>query len=54
MVWFSNLSTMSVHDEGDSKNASCALNLISTGLLYSNGYNALTYPSQSTKGVFVL
>jgi len=31
--WVSNLSILSVPDEGYSRNASCALNLISTFLL---------------------
>ena len=34
IIWFSNLSTLSVPDEGYSRNASCALNLIYTFLLY--------------------
>jgi hypothetical protein len=32
IIWLSNLSMLSVHDEGYSRNASCALNLISTFL----------------------
>ena len=32
IIWLSNLSTLSVPDEGNSRNASCALNLISTFL----------------------
>jgi hypothetical protein len=35
IVWFSNLSTLSVHFEVDSKKASCAINLISKILLNS-------------------
>ena len=34
IIWLSNLFNMSVPDEGYSKNASCAKNLISTFLLY--------------------
>jgi ABC-type nickel/cobalt efflux system permease component RcnA len=37
IIWLSNLSTLSVLDEGYSKNVSCALNLISTILLLSLG-----------------
>jgi hypothetical protein len=33
IIWLSNLSTLSVPDEDDSRNALCALNLISTFLL---------------------
>ena len=33
IIWLSNLSTLSVPDEGYSRNASCALNLIFTFLL---------------------
>ena len=36
-LWFSNLSTLCVLDEGYSRNASCVLNLISTFLLLSQG-----------------
>jgi hypothetical protein len=28
IIWFSNLSTLSIPDEGYSRNVSCALNLI--------------------------
>ena len=34
IIWLSNLSTLSVPDEGYSRNASCALNLIFTFLLW--------------------
>ena len=33
-IWPSNFSILSVHDEGYSRNASCAINLISTFLFY--------------------
>jgi hypothetical protein len=33
-IFLSNLSALGVHDKGYSRNASCALNLISTFLLY--------------------
>ena len=36
-TWLSNLSILSVPDEGYSRNASCALNLISTFLLPDYG-----------------
>ena len=36
-IWLSNLSTLSVPDEGYSRNASCPLNLISTLLLRKPG-----------------
>ena len=35
IIWFSNLLILSVPDEGYSRNASCALNLISTFLLHA-------------------
>jgi hypothetical protein len=46
IIWLSNLSTLSVPDEGYSRNASCALNLISTFSLY--------YTNQSLKYSFVI
>ena len=33
IIWLSNLSTLSVHDEAYSRNSSCTLNLISTFVL---------------------
>jgi hypothetical protein len=52
IIWFSNLSTLSVPDEGCSKNTSCALNLISTFLFQM--YQKLSSTRMDSEDVFLI
>ena len=45
IIWFSNLSTLSVPDEGDSRNVSCTINLLSMFLflIFKNNIYSLPF-----------